>query len=138
MTTNTYQLLCDDVEAYEYNNSYKPIRNNLERINNNFIPNFEPDEILKLLDINKKYYYDKSAEQRERLEELILKNNFNFLIVSCFGKYVYFIFNSFTKKVSISQRAKTRPDALYALIHKLVAEGVLSKEEVAKALKEGK
>lgn len=141
MTTNIYTNLCDSVGAYEITYTY-----DIEGINwfggivtQTFTRNeFKEDawrwktKEYRVIKVNKKNIYPPAtAEQRERLEELILnsgrlsyhKNDIHYI---CILSRVNNVNNGI---------AGTRPDALYSLTHKLVQENVLSKEEVAKALK---
>ena len=71
-----------------------------------------------------------SAEQRERLEELIL----NLGRLSYHKSDIYYICILSRVNNANNGMAGTRPQALYALTHKLVSEGVIGKEEVKEAL----
>ena len=147
LTTNTYTNLCDSVGAYEVTYTY-----DIEGINwfgGIFTQTFTKKEFKedswrwltkqyrsdrKVVKVNKNITYPPAtAEQRERLEELIYSKAEWFVcykwISGDISGYKYTFENPL-----ITCFAKTKPDALYALTHKLVAEGVLSKEEVKEAL----
>ena len=119
--TNTYQSLCDDV-------GIKPEKPCLSGKRTCTMPCLDKQRVCQYL-----AYPPQSAEQRERLEELILKLG----RLSYHKSDIYYICILSRVNNTNNGMAGTRPEALYALTHKLVAEGVLSKEEVAKALKGG-
>lgn len=142
--TNTYESLCDDVGAYEATYTY-----DIEGINwfgGIFTQTFTKKQFKedawrwttkeyrsdrKVVKVNKKNDIPPaSAEQRERLEELIL----NLGRLSYHKSDVYYICILTRINNANNGMAGTRPDALYALTHKLYKEGVLSKEEVKEAL----
>lgn len=147
MTTNTYTNLCDSVGAYEITYTY-----DIEGINwfgGIFTQTFTRNEFkedawrwktkeYRVIKVNKKNIYPPAtAEQRERLEELIELNigESEHLAKSKATQFLCNIFNCEKNASVYFAYEQSRPDALYALTHKLVQEGVLSKEEVAKALK---
>lgn len=140
MTTNTYQALCDDV-------------------------GIEPKEILTcetcgslMMELhpygdlwcnkctnNRDYtttlhYPPQSAEQRERLEELITSKLFyiTYRLERMTDKTFKYEAGGYERDDGFLEYESgyftNRPEALYALTHKLRKEGVLSKEEVKEAL----
>jgi hypothetical protein len=125
--TNTYQALCDDVEAYGeiFMSCHECRRAGFVEDTHSCTREECP--------LAGHHYPPQSAEQRERLEELILKLG----RLSYHKSDIYYICILSRVNNTNNGMAGTRPEALYALTHKLVAEGVLSKEEVAKALKGG-
>ena len=104
-----------------------------------------------------KHYPPATAEQRERLEELIIQNadfdyfnkSIKYYCMACDGidkmLFTYQLIEEQSEErydgtirswneVIFEGDGETRPDALYALTQKLVQEGVLSKGEVKGAL----
>ena len=150
MTTNTYQALCDSVGAYSYHDACK-MQIDYEEKGLSF-SKFEADcpqkghcttECKQAFDL--KIHPPATAEQRERLKELILNEGWT-LICWKLGKNpegcVYYIqaekgVGKQRKIIQTQTANNTKSSELYALTHKLVSEAVLSKEEVAKALKGG-
>ena len=125
MTTNTYQALCDSVGAKitkgcctcDFDCSYWMT---------SYFMNCEPCK----RHYTESVYPPQSAEQRERLEELIL----NLGRLSCHKNDIYYICILSRANNANNGMAGTRAEALYALTHKLFKEGVLSKEEVKDCL----
>ena len=134
MTTNTYQALCDDVEAYEDTTKPKAFCQKTCKWGNKYKlgAGLGCGGCLdkEFGDVTKRIYPPQSAEQRERLEELIL----NLGRLSYHKSDIYYICILSRVNNANNGMAGTRHEALYALTHKLVQEGVLSKEEVKEAL----
>lgn len=133
MTTNTYTNLCDSVGAYEEYGcgtyakcQYKDDRPDV------YCQNCNKDNLQRIT------YPPATAEQRERLEELIGDKwgSFEYIKDSNYVEEWHIILPipSQPKVYCPNALGETRPDALYALTHKLVNEGVLGKEEVKEAL----
>ena len=121
MTTNTYQALCDDV--LDLQPDCPPYCFNLGCIKegcNNLRKNYPPQ----------------SAEQREYLLEALSKK---FLVTIKMGVGIYLIevISNCTDYADIYKKncsCESYPKTIYALTHKLVQEGILSKEEVKEVL----
>jgi len=128
--SNTYQNLCDTV-------GLKPI---LGCTAYDILSEDEADAYCDDYCGQCKYHGDiypsATAEQRERLEELILSNVFDVDIVKhpSTKQYKYYIGLKPNSNDIQSDWFDTRPDALYALTQKLRNEGVLNDEEVKEAL----
>ena len=137
MTTNTYHALCDEVnldknpQCFYFDDCPYGFGHSCKDCDSPWGELRHPPQ---------------SAEQRERLEELIWSltqcTYFNIYqrLNLCDDKGDYFwaapnAYNINTDRDFVKKYwFKSRSEALYALTHKLVEEGVLSKEEVKGAL----
>jgi len=132
MTTNTYQALCDRV-------GLKPEIVPLCDVCEKQAFELKDDDTYICLNADEKIclgyekiYPPATAEQRERLEELVFKANYGLFMNDTQGGWQYFYESRKFKGDYVV--SKDRTELTYALTQKLVDEGVLSKEEVKEVL----